>query len=75
MSDIRRRSRHWPVDPQKYPLSGPSKGPVYTPERPPIRKMTFSEKFWWAAFFAYCVFGFFALNWALAHISHGIANL
>lgn len=29
--EIQRRSRAWPVDPQQYPLSGPSKGPVYVP--------------------------------------------
>jgi hypothetical protein len=28
---VKRPSHAWPVDPQRYPLSGPSSGPVYVP--------------------------------------------
>lgn len=64
MDDKARRDVSWPADPTKYPLNGPSEGPIYLPPIPVEHRFnvfTFALKcaliaflaFWLGAFFEY----------------------
>lgn len=62
MDEKARRNVSWPASPEKYPLSGPSKGPVYSPpviDRRPVNGLVYIAVGVMYAFIMFCAYAVF----------------
>lgn len=68
---IHRRSHSWPVDPAKYPLSGPTEGKIYLPvivESPGIVFWILAFMFGIALGFLFCMICDAVIFWAFGKL-------